>query len=264
MSDSDTRTGLPIDPAVYERLIGKGIADADKRGGSVDHVTARRLAIWLSARPQQPAFADALARFTRTGLIHRDLITGLRDRAHAASSPSRPEAQRLLQYVASRTDRGPIAPDFGPTCDKIDHADAILIDAREHAQTATRPARPSPETARLTVTAHASRDPADPVITMRMDAATAAIVMFAIAANASDRETYAREAERFSHGLPPGSYGKQNRQAIAARETQAANRLRAIERAYQIALGRATTAIPGYSTTPNDPDRTADRDMELE
>jgi hypothetical protein len=41
-------------------------------------------------------------------------------------------------------------------------------------------------------------------------------------------------------------------------------RLRAIERAYQIALGRATTAVPGYSPTPTNPSRAADCDMELE
>jgi hypothetical protein len=33
------------DLAMYERLIGDGIAAADRRGTLVDHVTARRLAI---------------------------------------------------------------------------------------------------------------------------------------------------------------------------------------------------------------------------
>jgi hypothetical protein len=261
MSNSNARTETPVDPAVYGRLIAKGIADADKRGGSVDHVTARRLAVWLYARHQQPALADALARFTQTGLIHRDLVTGLRDRSRA-NSPHRGAISRLLQYVASRPDHGPIGADFGLNCDKIDQADAILIDARERASTTTHPVRPSPETGRLTV--QASRDPADPAITMRMDAATAQLVMFAIAANASDRETYARQTEQFSHGLPEGSYGKANRQAIAHRENQAATRLRAIERAYQIALGQAATAIPGYTTNPTDTRQEPDRDMELE
>jgi hypothetical protein len=40
-------TDLPL----YERLIDDGIAEADRRGSIVDHVTARRLAIWLAARP---------------------------------------------------------------------------------------------------------------------------------------------------------------------------------------------------------------------
>src|SRR6185437_16438377 len=42
------------DLALYERLISDGIAAADARGSPVDHVTARRLAICLAARPQTP------------------------------------------------------------------------------------------------------------------------------------------------------------------------------------------------------------------
>ena len=48
------------DLALYERLISDGIAAADARGGAVDHVTARRLAICLAARPQSPVFAQSL------------------------------------------------------------------------------------------------------------------------------------------------------------------------------------------------------------
>ena len=40
------------DLPLHERLINDGIAEADRRGTIVDHVTARRLAIWLAARPQ--------------------------------------------------------------------------------------------------------------------------------------------------------------------------------------------------------------------
>src|SRR4030081_1108977 len=54
------------DLALYERLIGDGIAAADARGSAVDHVTARRLAICLAARPQSPVFAQSLVRFVRT------------------------------------------------------------------------------------------------------------------------------------------------------------------------------------------------------
>jgi len=191
-------------------------------------------------------------------------MTGLREHARSASSPYRGAVTRLLQYAASHPDHGPIGADFAATCDKIDQADAILIDARERATATTPSAWPAPETASLTVTAHATRDPSDPTITLRMDAATAGLVMFAIAANATDRENYARETERFSQGLPEGSFGKANRQAITARETNAASRLRAIERAYQIALGRATTAIPGHSSTPSQASQEPDHDMELE
>ena len=44
------------DLRLYEQLIADGIADADSRGTIIDHVTARRLAIWLAARPQEPDF----------------------------------------------------------------------------------------------------------------------------------------------------------------------------------------------------------------
>ena len=40
-----------------------------------------------------------------------------------------------------------------------------------------------------------------------------------------------REVERYGQNLPEGSYGRRNRQAIAARETRIAARLRAVERA---------------------------------
>jgi hypothetical protein len=38
------------DLALYERLVSDGNAAADARGRAVDHVTARRLAIFLAAR----------------------------------------------------------------------------------------------------------------------------------------------------------------------------------------------------------------------
>jgi hypothetical protein len=47
------RTGRPTadaplpDLSLYERLIADGLADADAKGTAADHITARRLAIWL-------------------------------------------------------------------------------------------------------------------------------------------------------------------------------------------------------------------------
>ena len=61
---ADMRPGPGVDEsqlpdlALYERLISDGIAAADARGSAVDHVTARRLAIILAARPQSPVFAQ--------------------------------------------------------------------------------------------------------------------------------------------------------------------------------------------------------------
>ena len=59
--------------------------------------------------------------------------------------------------------------------------------------------------------------------------------MFAIAAHADEREAHVREVERIGQHLPEGSYGRRNRQAIAARETRIATRLRTVEHAYRMA-----------------------------
>jgi hypothetical protein len=71
-----------------------------------------------------------------------------------------------------------------------------------------------------------------------LDATTASIAMFAIAVHADEREAHIREVERFGQNLPEGSYGRGNRQAIAARESRVAARLRAIEQAYRTANER--------------------------
>ena len=89
--------------------------------------------------------------------------------------------------------------------------------------------------------------------------------MFAIAAHADEREAHIREVERSGRNLPEGSYGRRNRQAIAARETRVAARLRAVEDAYRMAIERGAAAEPMEPTrTLRSPELHADREIELE
>jgi hypothetical protein len=82
---------------------------------------------------------------------------------------------------------------------------------------------------------------------------------FAIAAHADEREAHVREVERSGRSLPEGSYGRRNRQAIAARETQVAARLRAVEQAYRTAIERGTAAKPKEPPGPPGPPTVPDR-----
>jgi hypothetical protein len=89
--------------------------------------------------------------------------------------------------------------------------------------------------------------------------------MFAIAAHADEREAHVREVERSGQNLPEGSYGRRNRQAIAARDARVAARLRAAEHAYRTAIERDADFTP---SEPNrlvrSPENEADREIELE
>jgi hypothetical protein len=259
--------GLLPDLSLYERLIDHGIAAADAQGRTVDHVTARRLAIWLAARPQPPVFARSLVRFVSTGEITPALKTQLRIHARSGTYPDRPQAARFMHYCTGRgAALGPVSQDFGAACDQIDRADLMLTERHERARhgLSKPPEQAWPDTEGPRIIAQADRDPWSPTVSLILDAATADTVMFAVAAHADEREAHVREVERFGQSLPEGSYGRRNRQAIAARETRVTTRLRAVERAYRMADRDAAFRPPEPTRTLRPPEHAADREMELE
>jgi hypothetical protein len=254
------------DLALYEQLIRHGIVEADGCGSAIDHVTARRMAIWLLPRSQQePDFMRGLIRFANTGAVTHDLKDQLRYRARSATHPSRPYAARLLQYAVARgSDRGPIGENFGAVCDQIDRADALLADLRDRVQNNRRSRQPASRNPREQLIAMARHDPASQTVTLILDTAIASTAIHAISAQAADREARPREIQQISQTLPEHSYGRQNRNAIAIRETRITVRLRAVERAYRTALDPDATRAPELTQILLPADRTPDREMEPE
>ena len=115
------------------------------------------------------------------------------------------------------------------------------------------------------ILALARRDPETQTVILVLDATTANTAMFTIATHADEREAHKREVELSAQSMPEGSYGRRNRQAIAAREARVANRLRAIERAYRAAIERdAMPTPPDAPRAVRPPERVPDREIELE
>ena len=256
------------DLALYERLINNGVAAANARRGPVDHVTARRLAIWLAARPQEPSFAQNLTRFINTGAIQRELKTQLRIRARSGNYADQAQTAQLMQYCIARgTDLGPVADNFGAACHQMDHADLMLADAhdRNRHRTGRRSEQATPDNDGSLPTVLARHDPQNRTVTFVLDTATANIAIYAIAAHAQEREAHLREIALYGQELPEGSYGRRNRQAITDHETRIATRLRAVEHEYHAAIERdAVPAPPEPAGALRAPELVSNREIELE
>jgi hypothetical protein len=252
------------DLALYERLIGQGVADAHARGGPVDHVTARRLAIWLAARPQEPPLARNLTLFINTGVIHRELKNRLRVHARSAAYFDQPEAARLMQYCTARgTELGPVADNFGAACHQMDCADLMLADLRHQHRHGTRQA--SPGTGEPLITVMARHDQQSQITTLILDSVTADVAIYVIAAHAEEREAHLRQVQLAGQNLPEGSCGRTNRELIADRETRIAARLRAVQHEYHAAIERDTAPTPPAPTGAlRAPAPVSNREIELE
>ena len=242
------------DLALYERLINNGVDAANARRGPVDHVTARRLAIWLAARPQEPSFAHNLTRFINTGAIQRELKTQLRIRARSGNYADQAQTAQLMQYCIARgTDLGPVADNFGAACHQIDHADLMLADAhdRNRHRTSRRSQQATPDNDGSLPTVLASHDPQNRTVTFVLDTATANIAIYAIAAHAQEREAHLREISALRPGTarrllrqtqPPGHHRPRNPHSHppARRRTRISRRNRTRRRAPAARARRST------------------------
>ena len=220
----------------------------------------------MAARPQHPVLARGLVRFARTGAISDELKTQLRIHARGAY-PDHLQAARLNRYAVARgPNLGPVGANFGAACHQIDRADLMLADLYERIRAGQiPPPQPWPETDGPPVIALARHDPQTHTVSFILDATTANIALFVLAAHAGEREAHLREVQRHAQDLPDGSYGRANRQAIAARETRIATRLRAVEHAYRTATEHAAAQDPlEPARTPRPAEIQAGRQIDME
>jgi len=116
------------DMTLYPKLISDGIAAAERRGGAIAHLTARRMSLTLLSETNDRKFANGLTRFAGDGAITVELRRSLRRYARQPGNPCHSYSLALLQYTAAReTDPGPLGANFSAACDQADRDDAARI-----------------------------------------------------------------------------------------------------------------------------------------
>jgi hypothetical protein len=146
----------------------------------------------------------------------------------------------------------------------MDRTDAMLLEFRERLKDGGGFPEPGPPNSSQRAVALTRYDPATQTFRFVLDADTANAAIHAITIDALEREAHVREVQLNSQHLPEDTYGRQNREDIALRETQIATRLRAIERAYRTALDHNATPVLEPPETPGTTDRVSDHELELE
>ena len=151
-----------------------------------------------------------------------------------------------------------------PHTTQIDRADEMLTGLRDRIREGRGMPEPAwPDTDGQHVIALARRDPDSRMITLLMDETSANIAVHAITAHAGDREAHVREVEQYGQSLREDSYGRRNRQAIAASETRVAARLRAVEHAYRTATDPDAAPEADRTRAPRSAAMAAERELEL-
>jgi hypothetical protein len=80
-------------------------------------------------------------------------------------------------------------------------------------------------------------------VTITMDGKTAGVVIFAVRALAAEREAHAREVSAVAERMPPGSYGRKNREEIVTRSRRIIRRARVVEVAYDEVIDKRYLGI---------------------